>query len=157
VIEDDIEEDISYYYREDEKQKAPATDNAAAVDAVTVPEETEMTSINTSMALEPQEELDTRDKLIADAALHVKQAADQHQLCNEKIKEAEDDLAANKSHAKSCRVIVCNYSQNANCPQTGDSQAGETFYLSALICNIFGIVDATIKGGSLDAWVYHEG
>ena len=69
-----------------------------------------------TISLERDEDLDDREKIIADASLHVKQASDQRRLCNAKIKEAEDDLAANKSHANSRRTIVCDYSQNGAVP-----------------------------------------
>ena len=55
------------------------------------------------------------------------------------------------------RCIVMDYSQNAGLPQFGDSQAGPTYYYSPITVNIFGIVDTSIEGGRLDAYVYHEG
>jgi len=121
-----------------------------------VPNETREGSTDTA-ALEPQEELDTRDRIIAEAALHVKQACDQRRLCNSKIKEAEDDLAANKSFEDSHQIIICDFGQNIGCPQAGESQCGDTYYMVALNVFIFGIVNTAIPGGVLDAWVYHEG
>ena len=49
------------------------------------------------------------------------------------------------------------YTQNAGLPQFGDSQAGPSYYYSPITINIFGIVDASVVGGRLDAFVYHEG
>ena len=87
----------------------------------------------------------------------MQQATDQRQLCNQKIKEAEDELKANKSHADSHRVIHCDFGQNGACPQLDESKCGITYYLAALKIAIFGIVDAAFLGGKLDAWVYYEG
>ena len=122
-----------------------------------MPEETGEANNDTSINLEPEEELDTRESIIAKAALHVNQAGDQRRLCNSKIKEAEDDLAANLSFGDSPQVIICDFGQNISCPQLAKSQAGDTFYWSALNVFIFGIVDTAIRGGALDAYVYHEG
>jgi hypothetical protein len=42
-------------------------------------------------------------------------------------------------------------------PFFGASQPGDTYYFSALKINVFGIVDASIFGGKLSAYVYDKG
>ena len=95
--------------------------------------------------------------LMREACLHVEQAASQRKLANEKIEAAVEDEKEDKAHSKRTRCIVMDYSQNAGLPQFGDSQAGPTYYYSLININIFGVVDTSIEGGQLDAFVYHEG
>ena len=73
------------------------------------------------------------------------------------MKEAQDNAVAQKTHKESRRCIVMDYAQNAGLPQFGDSQAGPSYYFSPITVNIFGIVDSSVIGGRLDAYVYHEG
>ena len=97
------------------------------------------------------------EERIYEACLHVNQARAQRLLCSQMIKAAEKDALANLPHSKTSRCLVMDFSQNAGLPQFGDSQAGPTYYYSPVNVNIFGIVDASVKGGALDAYVYHEG
>ena len=103
------------------------------------------------------EDADDDNDLLAQATLHVKQANAQRDECNRKISEAEEDYAANKGHDQFRRCIVVDYSQNIGIPQVGKSQPGRSYYLSPLNVNVFGIVHCGIPGGTLDAFVYHEG
>jgi len=102
-----------------------------------------------TISLERDEDLDDREKIIADASLHVQQAADQRRLSNANIKEAEDDIAANKSHANARRTIVCDYSQNGAVPSFNESQPGDTYYMIPLRVALFGIVDTATSGGEI--------
>jgi len=55
------------------------------------------------------------------------------------------------------RTFIADYSQNASIPMFGQSQPGDTYYFSPMTINIFGIVDCSIRGGTLAAHVYTEG
>ena len=93
---------------------------------------------------------------IREACLHVNQAKSQHELANKKIKASqEENIDGSMSHSEKLRCIIMDYSQNAGLPQFGDSQAGPSYYYSPININIFGIVDASIQGGRLDAYIYH--
>ena len=111
---------------------------------------------DTEVQLESDEDLDY-NKTIEDASLHVKQAADMRRYCNDKIKQAQIDDTANKSHQDKCYSIVMDYSQNISLPQVGQSQPGKTYYWSPLKVFLFGIVNCGVPGGELDSYVYHEG
>ena len=52
---------------------------------------------------------------------------------------------------------MADYSQSEQLPYFGNEQPGETYYYSPLKVSIFGIVDFSVKGGKLTAFVYHEG
>lgn len=95
--------------------------------------------------------------ILKKAALHVKQADDQRRLCNLKISEAEEDFAAGTPHHLARKAIVVDYSQNVDMPQLGASQPGRSYYYSPLKVFVFGIVNCGLPGGTLDAYVYHEG
>ena len=99
----------------------------------------------------------TFDDIVVKAALHVAQAKDQRRLCNVKIAEAETDFAAGILHSEARRCIVVDYSQNVQIPQVGASQPGKTYYMSPIKVFIFGIVNCTFAGGSLQAYIYNEG
>ena len=95
--------------------------------------------------------------IVQGARLHVEQAKDQRELSNEKIEQAiADQSDGGKLHSECVRTLVMDYSQNADLPQLGANQPGKSYYLSPLSIYIFGIVDAGIKGGVLDAYVYPE-
>ena len=119
-------------------------------------EVTDMPLSDTEVQLESDEDLDY-NKTIEDASLHVKQAADMRRYCNDKIKQAQIDDTANKSHQDKCYSIVMDYSQNISLPQVGQSQPGKTYYWSPLKVFLFGIVNCGVPGGECNSYVYHEG
>jgi hypothetical protein len=146
----DKELGLSYYYTP-EKNK-PKTKDAAGEEAVNY----DMDYIrNVHMDAVPA--ADEISKLMVKAALHVERAKDQRRLCNERIGEAEIDFAAQVPHEEARRCLVVDYCQNVDMPQLGANQPGKTYYLSPLRVFVFGIVNCGLPGGTLDAYIYHEG
>jgi hypothetical protein len=143
--EEDKEESLAHFYhskkslKDDEQAYNPITKTFSDV-AVTLVED----EIDYSSAL-------------AKATLHVRKADDQRRLCNEKIAESESDYANDVPHQSARRVIIVDYSQNAEMPQLGSNQPGKSYFYVPLGVYIFGIVNCGIPGGELDACVYHEG
>ena len=148
---DDKELGLSYYYTPEKnkrKTKESSADGEEAVD--------DMNCVH-SVHMDAVPAVDDIGKLMAKAALHVEQAKDQRRLCNERIGEAENDYSAGVPHGKARRCLVVDYCQNVDMPQLGANQPGKTYYLSPLRVFVFGIVNCGLSGGTLDAYVYHEG
>jgi hypothetical protein len=59
-------------------------------------------------------------------------------------------------HAQRKYTVVCDYAQNLNMPHYGDEQPGEIYYFSALIINLFGIVDLSLHPNTLMFYAYCE-
>jgi hypothetical protein len=133
----------------DESDKDSDNDNG--------PEEAEVNGKLVDFQLERTEESDILTETIKEASLHVKQADDQRRACTEKINKSTEDFAQKKDHRHAVRTIVVDYSQNIGIPQLGQSQPGQTYYLSPLNVFVFGIVYCGVQGGTLDAYVYTEG
>eukprot|EP00536_Pseudo-nitzschia_multiseries_P012733 jgi/Psemu1/33011/gm1.33011_g len=89
--------------------------------------------------------------------LHVNQAADQKKLCNRKVKEAHHEFMHGVAHSECQFCLVVDYCQNAQLPNLGATQPGNTYYVTPLTVEILGIVDCPLEGGSLDAFTYYEG
>eukprot|EP00536_Pseudo-nitzschia_multiseries_P011867 jgi/Psemu1/30335/gm1.30335_g len=83
------------------------------------------------LVMEPEAALSENNKILIDASLHVKQAR------------------------RYCSVV--DYCQNAQLPNLGATQPGDTYYMAPLTVAILGIVDCSLEGGSLDAFAYHKG
>eukprot|EP00536_Pseudo-nitzschia_multiseries_P000819 jgi/Psemu1/1854/gm1.1854_g len=109
------------------------------------------------LVMEAEAALSENNKILMEASLHVKQAADQRRVCNTKIKLAHQDYLHGIQHSKWRYCLVVDYCQNAQLPNLGATQPGETYYMSPLTVPILGLVDCSFEGGSLDAFVYHEG
>eukprot|EP00536_Pseudo-nitzschia_multiseries_P012467 jgi/Psemu1/208777/e_gw1.478.21.1 len=92
-----------------------------------------------------------------EASLHVKQAADQRRVCNTKIKVAHQDYLHGIQHSERRYCLVVDYCQNAQLPNLGATQPGDTYYMLPLTVPILGLVDCSLEGGSLDAFAYHKG
>eukprot|EP00536_Pseudo-nitzschia_multiseries_P017271 jgi/Psemu1/50148/gm1.50148_g len=107
--------------------------------------------------MEPEAALSENNKILMDASLHVKQAADQRQVCSMKIKEAHHDYLHALQHSERRYCLVVDYCQNAQLPNLGATQPGDTYYMTPLTIAILGIVDCSLEGGSLDAFAYHKG
>ena len=165
--EDSLDEDdwIGASYIDKKKRKldeATSTDALNEIEAPTeqeAPIEQEVYDMKTKTYADVECEAveNTFDHLVGKAALHVSQAKDQRRLCNLKIAEAEEDFAAGVPHIEARRCIVVDYSQNVQIPQVGASQPGKTYYMSPIKVFIFGIVNCSVAGGTLDAYIYHEG
>eukprot|EP00536_Pseudo-nitzschia_multiseries_P019136 jgi/Psemu1/59156/gm1.59156_g len=97
------------------------------------------------------------NKILMGASLHVKQGADQRQVYSMKIKEAHHDYLHTVQHSEPRCTLVVDYCQNAQLPNLGATQPGNTYYMTPLTIAILGIVDCSLEGGSLDAFAYHEG
>eukprot|EP00536_Pseudo-nitzschia_multiseries_P016131 jgi/Psemu1/44976/gm1.44976_g len=74
-----------------------------------------------------------------------------------KIKEAHHDYLDAVQHSERRYCLVVDYCQNAQLPNLGATQPGDTYYMTPLTIAILGIVDCSLEGGSLDAFAYHEG
>eukprot|EP00536_Pseudo-nitzschia_multiseries_P008472 jgi/Psemu1/20491/gm1.20491_g len=109
------------------------------------------------LVMEPEAALSENDKILMDANLHVKQAADRRRVCSMKIKEAHHDYLHTVQHSERRYCLVVDYCQNAQLPNLGATQPGDTYYMTSLTIAILGIVDYSLEGGSLDAFAYHEG
>eukprot|EP00536_Pseudo-nitzschia_multiseries_P013500 jgi/Psemu1/35367/gm1.35367_g len=107
--------------------------------------------------MEAEAALSENNKILMEASLHVKQAADQRRVCNTKIKLAHQDYLHGIQHSERRYCLVVDYCQNAQLPNLGATQPGETYYMSPLTVPILGLVDFSFEGGSLDVFVYHEG
>eukprot|EP00536_Pseudo-nitzschia_multiseries_P019496 jgi/Psemu1/61028/gm1.61028_g len=109
------------------------------------------------LVMEPEAALSENNKILIDASLHVKQAADQRRVCSMKIKEAHHDYLHRVQHSERRYCLVVDYCQNAQLPNLGATQPGDTYYMTPLTIAILGIVDCSLEGGSLDAFAYHKG
>eukprot|EP00536_Pseudo-nitzschia_multiseries_P005895 jgi/Psemu1/13956/gm1.13956_g len=109
------------------------------------------------LVMEPEAALSENNKILLEASLHVKQAADQRRVCNTKIKVAHQDYLHGIQHSERWYCLVVDYCQNAQLLNLGATQPGETYYMSPLTVPILGLVDCLLEGGSLDVFAYHEG
>eukprot|EP00536_Pseudo-nitzschia_multiseries_P007462 jgi/Psemu1/18018/gm1.18018_g len=114
-------------------------------------------NVYAQLVMEPEAALSENNKILIDASLHVKQAADQRQVCSMKIKEAHHDYLHGVQYSERRYCLVVDYCQNAQLPNLGATQPGDTYYMTPLTIAILGIVDCSLEGGSLDAFAYHEG
>jgi phage terminase large subunit-like protein len=95
-----------------------------------------------------------RQEAVLEAAVfHVKKSREMQGMVQGmvqyKTREAIESLIALKRHATRDRVLVCDYAHNINYPHYSGEQPGEIYYLSALILNLFGIVDLSVTPKSL--------
>ena len=111
--------------------------------------------IYAAVILEEQDAISERNKIIIDAALHVKEAAAMRVKGNVRIQEAIDDNELPHTQAQCC--IIGDYCQNCYLLNLGGRQAGKSYYCSPLKVNVFGIVDCGVVGGELHAYPYHAG
>ena len=77
-----------------------------------------------TLSLEEEPAILERTKALQDATIHVKQAAIQYQLTNQKIQESID--SSNHLHEDHHYTFIADYCQNLELPFLGESQPGET-------------------------------
>eukprot|EP00536_Pseudo-nitzschia_multiseries_P015237 jgi/Psemu1/41747/gm1.41747_g len=109
------------------------------------------------LVMEPEAALSENNKILMEASLHVKQVADQRRVCNMKIKVAHQDYLHGIQHCERRYCLVVDYCQNAQLPNLGATQPGDTYCMLPLTVPILGLVDCSLEGGSLDVFAYHEG
>eukprot|EP00536_Pseudo-nitzschia_multiseries_P008720 jgi/Psemu1/21209/gm1.21209_g len=95
--------------------------------------------------------------LLEKETLHVNQAADQRKLANEMMQRPYNDAKNGVAHGDRTYTFVVDYCQNANLPNLGATQSGETYYMIPLTVPILCHVDCSVTGGRLDAYIYHKG
>eukprot|EP00536_Pseudo-nitzschia_multiseries_P012308 jgi/Psemu1/31667/gm1.31667_g len=106
------------------------------------------------LVMELEAALSENNKILMEASLHIKQAADQRRVCNTKIEVAHQDYLHGIQHSKQQYCLVVDYCQNAQLLNLGATQPGEMYYMSPLTVPILGLVDCSLEGGSLDAFAY---
>jgi hypothetical protein len=114
---------------------------------------------------------DKRETQILAAAEHVKLARVQRQLFNSYIATAREDATNKVPHSERTYMQIGNYCQKMEMPYFGAKQPGDTYYMSPLTINCFGLVDPTGMSSTtvdndansiewrhtLHAYVYAEG
>jgi hypothetical protein len=89
---------------------------------------------------------------VLDAAKHVKAAMNFREFANAKTQQAKD--TADKPNSEKTITIIGDYAQNGELPSFGCQQPGGVYYYSALIINIFSIVDTSFKQEKMWAYCY---
>ena len=92
---------------------------------------------------------------ILQAAEHVEDAAAQRKLVA--MYKSKALATSNLPHRQRTYLFYFDYAQNMQCPFFGAQQPGETYYMSPLSINIFGIANACKEQETLQAYCYHEG
>eukprot|EP00536_Pseudo-nitzschia_multiseries_P015251 jgi/Psemu1/41809/gm1.41809_g len=76
--------------------------------------------------------LSENNKILMEASPHAIQAADQRRVCNRKRKEAHHDYLHGIEHSEQRYCLVVEYCQNAQLPNLGATQPGDTYYMMPL-------------------------
>ena len=140
--DDNTEETSSDSSEAEEEEVAAAATEPAAVDTNEAPRD------RTASLLE---------KSILEAAQHVKESVAQRRRVVE-IQALVRDQTKNKvPHEQRTYLYYFDYSQNVQCPFFGKEQPGETYYMSPLTINVFGINDGNKEQDHLYAYCYNEG
>ncbi len=87
--------------------------------------------------------LDEREKQILEAAEHVQLAKAQRELFNSYIGIAREDATNKVPHSERTYMRIGDYCQKMEMPYFGAEQPGDTYYMSPLTINCFGVVDPT--------------
>jgi hypothetical protein len=103
--------------------------------------------------LETNEEMEAREQMILDAALHVNEAQAMRSMAQEKVKQAKTDRRDGVPRKDATVTLFADYAQSMELPMFGSEQPGETFYYSPLTINCFGIVDACAEDDHLHAYI----
>jgi hypothetical protein len=95
---------------------------------------------------------------IKKAAKHVTMAHAMRGLFRWFMKQASSDFVSNDVEASAKLILlVCDYCQKLELPAFFSQQPGDTYYLSPLTVNSFGVVDCSTLKDHLHAHIYHEG
>jgi hypothetical protein len=97
-----------------------------------------------------------REAILGAAVFHVTQVRSMRAMVQRRKTEGIKSVIAIKRQNARDRVIVCDYAHNINFPHYGGEQPGEIYYLSALIINLFGIVDLSVTPNKLNCYAYRE-
>ena len=114
--------------------------------------------------------MEEREKLVLTANAHVQLAMIQRQLFNSYIEKAREDATNKVQHSECTYMRIGDYCQKMEMPYFGAEQPGDTYYMSPLTINCFGLVDPTGMSSTdddnpdltkwrhkLHAYVYAEG
>lgn len=128
-------------------------DNAGAADAV---DKAAVVSIDDDTL--------SNESDILKAAIHVEQARAQRKLVNTKTEQARADRMNDVSHPNRTYTFIADYCQNLALPHFGQTQPGDTYYLTPLSLYVFGVVDVSHVGNGAEeeqdhlyAHIYKEG
>ena len=98
------------------------------------------------------------EEKIKKAARHVTMAHAMRVLFRAYLNMAHSDSVSNAIEpCQKLTLLVCDYCQKLELPAFFSQQPGDTYYLSPLSVNCFGVVDCSNPKAHLHAHVYHEG
>jgi hypothetical protein len=99
------------------------------------------------------------EEKIVKAAKHVTMAHAMRALFRSHMAQANLDFASNDivEPSEMLTLLVADYCQKLELPAFFSQQPGDTYYLSPLAVNYFGVVNCTNPQAHLHAHVYHEG
>jgi len=113
--------------------------------------------------------IERREEQILEAAAHVALAKVQRECFNSYVGKARSDAQNNVPHSEATVMRIGDYCQKMEMPYFGAEQPSETYYMSALTINCFGLVDVAgkneLNGDTnllefkhlLHAYIYDEG
>jgi hypothetical protein len=98
------------------------------------------------------------EEKIVTAAKHVTMAHAMRVLFRSFMKQAHEEFVSNDIEpSEMLTLLVADYCQKLELPAFFSQQPGDTYYLSPLAVNCFGVVDCSNPKARLHAHVYHEG
>ncbi|KAG7344887.1 hypothetical protein IV203_032418 [Nitzschia inconspicua] len=99
-----------------------------------------------------------REIAILDAVLHVKKAMAMRALVNSKIETSKKHRVQNVPHSDRVYTIIADFCQNMELPHFGQQQPGETYFLTPVKLEGFGVADVSYEwkdGKETDHLYFH--